>query len=126
LRQVPKVDSMKQPLGQRFSPAERLPDRFRDLEPHLAWALESEAAREARRLASTIEELRTFYDAMMPRLESIVEYLNQFALDEIPRDARRLLHLALSWTEIASAVEIYRQPQVIMGLDPRRFVRVKA
>jgi hypothetical protein len=117
---------MKQPIGQLLSSEQTLPAPFRDLEPHLAWALESEGEREARRLASTIEELRAFYDAMMPRIEKIVEYLNQFALDEMPADARRLLDLAFSWTEIASAVEIYRQPRVINGLDPLRFVSVKA
>lgn len=115
---------MKQPFS--LPPEHRLPGPFRDLEPYLAWALESEDERVARRLASTIEELRAFYDAMMPRIESIAEYLNQFALDEMPGDARRLLHLAFSWTEIASAVEIYRQPRVLNGLDPRRFVRVRA
>ncbi|HTW87617.1 MAG TPA: hypothetical protein VMD75_06390 [Candidatus Binataceae bacterium] len=114
---------MKQP--QSFPSEPHLPSPFRDLEPHLAWALESERERVARRLASSIEELRAFYDAMLPRLESIAEYLNQFALDEMPGDARRLLHLAFSWTEIASAVEIYRQPTVINGLDPRRFIPVR-
>lgn len=115
---------MKQTIDRPAFSGERLPSPFRDLELYLAWALASEGEREARRLARTIEELRAFYDAMMPRIESIVEYLNQFALDEMPGDARRLLHLAFSWTEIASAVEIYRQPRVINGLDPRRFVPV--
>ncbi len=74
---------------------------------------------------STIEELRAFYDAITPRIEAIGAYLNQFALDEIPGEARSLLYLSLSWTEIASAVEIYKQPTVINGLDPRRFARLK-
>ena len=101
------------------------PALFGDLEPFIAWALASEREREDRRLACTLEELRAFYDAITPRMEAIVNYLNQFALDEMPSQARELLHMALSWTEIASAVEIYRQPRVINGLDPRRFVRLK-
>lgn len=103
----------------------RLPKPFGDLEPFAGWALGSEREREERRLASTIEELRAFYDAVTPRIAAIVSYLNGFALDEMPAPARTLLDLALSWTEIASAVEIYGQPRVINGIDPRRFVRLK-
>jgi hypothetical protein len=110
----------------RLSPHERLPDAFRDLEAFREWSLATESERETRRLASTIEELRAFYDAITPRIEAIVAYLSQFALDEMPGEARSLLYLALSWTEIASAVEIYKQPTVINGLDPRRFARLKA
>jgi hypothetical protein len=116
---------MKQPAARSAPPGQRLPASFSDLEPLIAWALGSESEREDRRLASTLDELRAFYDAITPRIESIVAYLSQFALDEMPSQARELLHMALSWTEIASAVEIYRQPRVINGLDPRRFVRLK-
>ena len=113
---------MKHEIG---SGNERLPAPFRDLEPFSAWALAAEGDRQSRRLGSTIEELRAFYDAITPRIEAIVGYLNQFALDEMPTPARNLLRMALSWTEVASAVEIYKQPTVINGLDPRRFVRLK-
>jgi len=108
-----------------LSVGERLPAQFSDLEPFSDWALKSEGERQSRRLASTIEELGAFYDAITPRLDAIVSYLNRFALDEMPGEARSLLYLALSWTEIASAVEIYQQPTVINGLDPRRFVQLK-
>lgn len=114
---------MKQPAAR--SPSQRLPASFGDLEPFIAWALGSEREREDRRLASTLDELCAFYDAITPRIEPIVAYLNQFALDEMPAQARELLHMALSWTEIASAVEIYHQPRVINGLDPHRFVRLR-
>jgi len=116
---------MKARSERLFSPDQSLPDPFRDLEPYLAWALVSERDREMRRLESNIEELRALYEAITPHIESIVDYLNQFALDEMPGNARRLLYLAFSWTEIASAVEIYKQPKVINGIDPRRFVRIK-
>ena len=46
-----------------------LPTEFADLEPFADWALETEAERYAKRLASSMDELQAFYDAAFPRLE---------------------------------------------------------
>ncbi len=46
-----------------------LPADFADLEPFAAFALETEAERYAKRLASSMDELQAFYDAAFPRLE---------------------------------------------------------
>ena len=102
-----------------------LPEPFHDLEPFSGWALAKESERTGKRLASTMAEIRAFYDAVLPRLEPIVQYLNQFPLDRMPEDAQRLLYLTLSLVEIASAVELYGQPGVINGLDPSRFTPVE-
>jgi hypothetical protein len=40
----------------------------------------------------------------------------------MPEDTRRLFYLALSLAEVATAVELYKQPDVIDGFDPARFV----
>ena len=55
-----------------------LPAEFADLEPFSDWCLQFERERYAKRLASTMPELQTFYDAAFPRLEAILEYLDQF------------------------------------------------
>src|SRR5207302_9519159 len=47
-----------------------LPADFSDLEPFADWAIPTERARYAKRLASTMDELQTFYDAALPRLEA--------------------------------------------------------
>ena len=65
-----------------------LPTEFADLEPLAAkWSLPTEHERYATRLSSSMEEMQTFYDACFPRAESAMQYLDQFALDEIPDDA---------------------------------------
>jgi hypothetical protein len=65
-------------------PEPRLPDRFHDLEPLAeVWALSTEAERHARRLASGIEELRAFYDAVFPRIGDILAYMSEFPLDSL-------------------------------------------
>lgn len=100
-----------------------LPQQFSDLEQFVGvWDLATERQRNRKRLASTIEELRTFYDAMMLRMDSIIEYLNQFPLDQIPDGARQLFYLTLSLAEVANAVELFKQPGVIDGFDPERFI----
>ena len=98
-----------------------LPEPFKDLEPFIDWALPTEPERMAARETGTIEELQVFYDAMMGRMPAVVEYLNQFPLDRMPDDARRLLNMALSLNEVSIAVERYRQPRVINGRERERF-----
>ncbi len=43
-----------------------LPPAFADLEPYAAWSLPTERERFAKRLASSMEELESFYDAALP------------------------------------------------------------
>lgn len=98
-----------------------LPAPFAELEPFAHWALATERERLTARESSTMEALQTFYDAMMPRLLAIVEYLDRFPLDRMPEDARRLLHMALSLVEVSIATELYRQPGPFSGFDRTRF-----
>ncbi len=102
-----------------------LPAPFRSLELFGAWALATESERIHKRLASSIEELRVFYGAMLPQMETIVPYLNQFPLEGMPEDVQRLFLLTLSFVEVTSAVELYGQPGVINGFDPARFLPVE-
>jgi len=98
------------------------PEPFRDLEPLAGWALETEVERNRKRLASTMAEIQAFYDAMLPRMEAVIDYLNQFPLEAMPADAQRLLHLTFSLAEVSTAVELFKQPGVVDGYDARRFV----
>ena len=102
-----------------------LPGQFTDLEPFIGWALAKESERTRKRLSSAMEEIQAFYDAMLPRMEAIFDYLNQFPLEQMPEDAKPLFYLTLSLAEVADAVELYKQPGVIDGFDPYRFVSVE-
>jgi hypothetical protein len=99
-----------------------LPETFRDLEPFAEWALATETERKNKRLASTMAELQTFYEAILPRMEAAISYLNQFPLDAMPTEAQRLFHMTLSLAEVAMAVELFKQPGVADGYDAARFV----
>jgi hypothetical protein len=98
-----------------------LPEEFKDLERFEGWALASEPARMEKRETSSMDEIKSFYDAMIGRLPAIVAYLNKHPIDALPDKERRLLDMALSLTEASFAVERYNQPTVINGRERARF-----
>src|SRR5215468_5598169 len=90
-----------------------LPTQFSDLEPFVeTWCLDSEPERYAKRLASTMDEMQTFYDAIFPRAEEAIAYLEKFPLHDLPDDAVRLLKLLYSLILVSFPVEIWRQPYI--------------
>lgn len=90
-----------------------LPAQFAALEPFVAdWCLDSEPERYAKRLASSMDEIQAFYDAIFPRTEEAITYLEQFPLDDLPEDAHRLLKLLYSLILMSFPVEIWRQPNI--------------
>ena len=90
-----------------------LPAEFSDLEPWVEeWCLDSEPERYAKRLSSTMQELQAFYDAIFPRAEAAIQYLEKLPLDDLPEDANRLLKLLYSLIVMSFAVEIWKQPYI--------------
>jgi hypothetical protein len=90
-----------------------LPPEFSDLEPFVEdWCLASEPERYAKRLGSTMDEMQAFYDAIFPRVEAAIAYLEKFPLHELPDDALRLLRLLYSLIIVSFPVEIWRQPYI--------------
>ena len=89
-----------------------LPAGFEDLAPFTDWVLQGERARYAKRVESTMDELQTFYDAAMARLEDACEYLEQYALDDLPEEGVNLLWLCCSLVTVSFPVEVWRQPRV--------------
>ena len=103
-------------------PESLLPAQFQELEQWKEWSLATEQGRSARRQASTMEDIKTFYNAMLARMEEVLPYLEQFSMDELPQDATRLFYLTLSLAEVAPAVEQFGQPSVVDGYDVKRIV----
>jgi hypothetical protein len=90
-----------------------LPPEFADLQPWVAdWCLDSEPARYAKRLSSSMDEIQAFYDAMFPRAEAAIRYLEKLPLDDLPEDALRLLKLLYSLILMSFPVEIWKQPRI--------------
>ena len=90
-----------------------LPPEFSELERFARdWCLASEPERYAKRLASTMDELQAFYDAVFPRAEEAIAYCDTFPLHDLPDDVHRLLLLLYSLILVSFAVEIWRQPYI--------------
>jgi hypothetical protein len=90
-----------------------LPDGFEDLEPFVAdWAKPTRAERYETRLSKSIDELVEFYDAIAPRAEEAIAYLDALALDALPDDATRLMQLLYSMILVSYSVNIFKQPRI--------------
>ena len=106
--------------GQMMEPL--LPEQFHELESFLSWALNTEHERSVKRHSSTMSELRAFYDAIIARLQEMLDFLNGFSQDNAPAPVKRLSLLTLSLAEIAPAVENFKQQGVVDGYDYSRFI----
>jgi hypothetical protein len=90
-----------------------LPDEFADLEPFAEkWCLATEPERYATRLASSMEELQAFYDAMSRRAAAAIEYCDRYNLDDMPEVAVNLMRLIYSFINASFPVEVWLQPRV--------------
>ena len=89
-----------------------LPTDFAGLEPFTDWAIPTERARYDKRIASTMDEMQAFYDAAFPRMEDALSYLEQYEMDALPEDAKRLLWLYCALVTVSFPVEVWRQPRV--------------
>ena len=98
-----------------------LPAEFSDLELLAkSWSLATETERNQKRLASSLQEIQSFADTLLPRLDAVFSYLDRHPLAQLPPDAARLFYLTLSLAEVAPAIECYGQPEVIDGLISSR------
>ena len=90
-----------------------LPQAFSDLQPFVAdWALPTRAQRYEARLSKPFGELVGFYDAVAPRAEEAIAYLNGLDIDDLPDDATTLLHLLYSMILVSYAVNVFKQNRI--------------
>lgn len=90
----------------------KLPSEFADLEPYLDWDLATEPERYAKRLASTMAEMQEFYDVAFPRLDDVIEYCDNYPLDDLPDDAKTLMHIMQSLVTVSFPIEAWKQARV--------------
>ena len=102
-----------------------LPPEFSALERYVqGWGQASSNARHHHRQTSSMTEIRTFYDDLQPRLESIFKYLDQFEVQSLPEPAKHLVYLLFGFIEAALAVEIFNTPGVPGVPYPRGFFSI--
>ncbi|HKT16269.1 MAG TPA: hypothetical protein VJR87_12790 [Allosphingosinicella sp.] len=99
----------------------QLPAQFAELEPFVAfWAAETTSARHERRTSSSGAERQAFYDAVAPRLDEIVIYLNKQPLADIAGADLVLLRLALAAVQVSLAVDVIGRKEPEHSQSARR------
>ncbi len=93
--------------------ADILPEQFDDLSAYAAaWALPTRRQRYAARLERPYPELEEFYDAVAPRAEAAVEYLDAQDIRALTAQDTRLMHLLYSFILVSYAVNIFHQNRI--------------
>lgn len=90
--------------------ANTLPTDFNDLEAYAEWSLEHRQDRFKKRLNSPMEKITAFYNAMVPRIDGAVKYLNSKPLAALDESEKRLLAMCLSLIEVSRCIERWDAP----------------
>mgnify|MGYP006115976281 CR=1 FL=1 len=99
-----------------------LPKGFEDLALWAMWDHDLMSERSLQRAESTMEEIQSFYDAMLPRMENILEYLVAVPMSaDMDLETKSLLNLTKSMAEVAPAVEQFFEPTISFGFDTTRW-----
>lgn len=100
----------------------KLPPEFADLEKWVpAWALATEKERYFRLLERSVEELRAFYDAMLPRSPQIIACLSKQPAGAMTGPAQVLYDLMLTFVETAHPIELkWKTTDIETPVDPAR------
>jgi hypothetical protein len=89
-----------------------LPEQFADLDPFARiWSLQTGQERWEQRLRSTMPELQAFYDAVFPRAEAIMAYLDPLPLNNLPDGALNLMRMLYSLSIVSMATDLFKQPK---------------
>lgn len=87
-----------------------LPPEFADLEPFAAeWSvLPTLEDRLQKRLVSPMPELQAFYDAVFPRAEAAMAYLDPLPVDDLSEAAHNLMKLLYSLSVVGVATDVFQ------------------
>lgn len=100
----------------------RLPEPFLALECFTeTWALPTSDQRLHKRMNSSMDDIRAFYEAVLPLAERALVHLDEFDLEAMPAAETRLYHLMLACAEASLAVEVYRAPRLPLAPSESRF-----
>jgi hypothetical protein len=73
-----------------------------------------------------MQELKSFYDAMLPRAAAILDHLRALEsagrATSIPDESKNLFYLLLSLAEVSQSIEIHGQVGVVNGFSADRWI----
>lgn len=77
-----------------------------------------------RRSSSDFSDIKRFYDAIVPRLGEIIEFLNRFLVDDIPEEYKPLAYMALAACEVDDPVNVWNASELTYNSNAKDW-RVK-
>jgi len=84
-----------------------LPTHFSHLEMFVKeWALANERDRYHKLHGTTLDQLRVFYDAMLPEMDAVMEFLKGQPLEGMTPPAENLFRLAMTFAETAHPIDL--------------------
>ncbi len=99
-----------------------LPSQYQDLSPFIQkWAVSTQNERQIARKTATADQMKAFYNAILPQMPDILKAVDSFPLGSLPDDHKTLFELACSLAEVAPHVELYRgSPDVPNSFEEER------
>jgi hypothetical protein len=95
-----------------MSEGQVLPAGFEELVPFVAhWAGDTTNDRVRARSVLEMDDIRAFYDAMVPRLEEAMSLVDSHGLDNLPPDAANLAKLVLALGQASVSIEVHGMPR---------------
>lgn len=83
-----------------------LPEPFADLGAFADWILPVERDRHRKRVTSDLAGVKRFYDATLPRVPAILDYLNARRWEDMGPADRNLFVFACAFMEVTHPVEL--------------------
>lgn len=76
------------------------------------WGHADAHQRLGKRSSSDFSDIKRFYDAAVPRLGEIIEFLNRFPVDDIPEEYKPLAYMALAACEVDDPVNVWNSSEL--------------
>jgi hypothetical protein len=90
-----------------------LPEPFANLAAFADWILPVERDRHRKRVTSDLATVKRFYDAVFPRMEAILTYLNGRRWEALGLADRNLFVLACAFMEVSHPIELgWKTPDI--------------
>ena len=98
---------------------------FTDLQEFIGeWGHADAHQRLNKRSNADFSDMKRFYDAVVPRLGEIIEFLNGFPVDDIPEEHQALAWMVLAACEIDDPVNIWNSSELTYNSNAKDW-RVK-
>lgn len=76
------------------------------------WGYADAHQRLNKRSNADFSSIKRFYDAVVPLLEEIIEFLNQFPVDDIPEEFKPLAYMTLAACETDDPVNVWNSSEL--------------